>query len=146
MTTPVADRLYEAQHLLEHCGKPYAVSNPHEKPLDELPIIYGFNNGGERGWMHAQLLAQDGTALGSHVCTSEGYMRHDLGIYEGSRTDRHKTFAKHYPDGYRMDFVEGSDVLTHEGLKAAFKLNQEQGEKAKEEEAKKGKSEASWDL
>jgi len=123
MTTEAAAALYEAHG--------YAVYNPHGKPLSELPVIYGFNNGGSSGWLSAVLIAQDGTTLGSHCCSSEGYMRHDLGIFEGVRDDRHETFRAHYPDGYRMDFVGYDDALTHEGLNAAFAAN-----KAKEAEAK----------
>lgn len=36
---------------------------------------------------------------------------------------------KHYPDGYRMEFVPSDEIKTHELLQKAFKLNQEQGEK-----------------
>ncbi len=73
--------------------------------------------------MHGALIAEDGTDLGSHLCSSEGYMYGDLGIIEGWRNDRHETFQKHYPDGYRMDFVRYEDVYAHEGLKKAFELN-----------------------
>jgi hypothetical protein len=124
MTTEDAARLYLAQHLLEWEGKGYAVHNPHGKPLDELPVIYGFNNGGSPDFLFAVLLAEDGANLGSHVCSAEGYMPHDLGIISGSRPDRHETFRQHYPDGYRMDFVPGKDVMTHPGLEAAYQRNQ----------------------
>ena len=109
----------------------FAVYNPHEKPVDQLPVIYGFNNGGAHGWMHAQLIAEDGTALGSHICSDEFYMYGDLGIYADSRPDRHETFREHYPDGYRMDFVPSDKMFGHEGLDRAIKLNQE---KAKDED------------
>jgi hypothetical protein len=88
-----------------------------------LPVIYGFNNGGSPGWYLACLIAQDGTALGSHMCSDPCYMPHDLGILEGSRDDRHEGFRKHYPDGYRMEFVDG-DPRDHAGLMAAYQLNQ----------------------
>jgi hypothetical protein len=123
MTTREAEALYLAQHLHEWRGKNYAVFNPHDKPLEELPVIYGFNNGGPRGLLHAVLMAQDGTPLGGHACSDEGYMRHDLGISAGSRPDRHETFKTHYPDGYRMDFVPYGLVKEHAGLKAAFEAN-----------------------
>lgn len=42
-----------------------------------------------------------------------------------TRPDRHEGFRKHYPDGYRMDFIGEDEVKTHAGLKAAYKLNQE---------------------
>jgi hypothetical protein len=136
MTTPAAARLYEAQHLLEWEGRGYATFNPHGKPLDELPVIYGFNNGGEPGWMSAVLLAEDGTGLGGHICSSEGYMRHDLGVLEGSRPDRHEGFQKHYPDGYRMEFIGEAEVRARNnpGLELAYERNQQ---KASEREAAK---------
>lgn len=123
MTTAAAARLYEAQHRMEMEGKGWAVFNPHDRPLAELPIIYGFNNGGSRDWWHAQLIAEDGTGLGGHLCSAEGYMPHDLGILEGTRPDRHETFRQHYPDGYRMAFVPYADVDGHPALKLAFERN-----------------------
>jgi len=101
----------------------YAIFNPHNKPLDELPIIYGFNNGGSPNWWYAQLIAQDGTPLGGHLCSDEWFMYGDLGILKGSRSDRHEDFQKHYPDGYRMDFVPLTEVKTHAALNEAFRLN-----------------------
>lgn len=136
MTTEAAARLYEAQHLMEMEGKGYAVFNPHNKPLSELPIIYGFNNGGSPGWYSAQLLAEDGTGLGGHICSSEGYMPHDLGILDGTRPDRHKHFREHYPEGYRMEFIPASEVKNHSGLKIAFELNQEMARIADESSRK----------
>lgn len=133
MTTAAAARLYEAQHEVQHQGRRVAISNPHNKDIAELPTIFGFNNGGPSGWMIAVLLAEDGTPLGSHCCSSEVYMPADLGILEGSRSDRHEEFAKHYPDGYRMEFVSFDDVLTHEKLNAAFALHD-----AKQETIKAG--------
>jgi len=121
MTTKEAARMYEAQHVAEHAGKKLAVFNPGDKPIEDLPVIYGFNNGGESGWMHAVLIAEDGTPLGSHACSSEAYMPADLGCLEGTRPDRHETFKEHYPSGYRMEFVGYSAVRSHDGLMTAFK-------------------------
>ena len=104
----------------------FAVYNPNEKPVEELPVIYGFNNGGGGCFLAGALLAEDGTGLGGHGCSSEYYMLSDLGILEGSRPDRHEDFKRHYPDGYRMDFVSINDVKGHAGLDKAYKLNQEQ--------------------
>lgn len=98
----------------------FAIYNPHGKPVEDLPVIYGFNNGGNYGFMDAMLIAEDGAVLGGHTCSREGYMPGDLGILEGSRPDRHERFREHYPDGYRMDFVGYADVDAHVGLRAAF--------------------------
>ncbi len=125
MTTPQAAALYEAQHVSEHRGRKLAVFNPLNKPEAELPVIYGFNNGGSPGWMDAQLLAQDGTHQGSHLCSSEAYMPADLGCLEGTASSRHEGFKTHYPEGYRMEFVGHADVPTHPGLNAAIQLYKE---------------------
>lgn len=116
-------------------GKPYAVFNPHDRPVDTLPVIYGFNNGGSPGWYSGCLLAEDGTGMGGHVCSSEGFMYGDLGIIEGSRPDRHEYFRQHYPEGYRMDFVPEEEVRTHPGLAAAYQRNQEKAKDAKTDAA-----------
>src|SRR5574338_572698 len=123
MTTKAAENLYLAQHLYSSDDKGYVIYNPHRKPVSQLPIIYGFYNGGRLGWHYAQLIAEDGTPLGSHLCSDEWYMRHDLGIMEGSRPDRHENFKNHYPDGYRMDFVGSEESNTHQGLKNAISNN-----------------------
>lgn len=103
----------------------FEIYNPNKKKVEELPVIYGFNNGGGGCFLSGVLLAEDGTALGGHGCSSEGYMLGDLGILKGSRLDRHESFKKHYPDGYKMDFVGLSEVKGHVGLDSAYKLNQE---------------------
>jgi|GEM_PF-1370446 len=100
-----------------------AIYNPKNLPVNELPVIYGFNNGGSPGWFYGVLLAEDGECLGSHVCSSEGFMWHDLGILAGTRPDRHETFMHKYPDGYRMEFVSHSSVDRHDGLQAALAKN-----------------------
>jgi hypothetical protein len=127
MTTQAAAEAYAAAHCAEWNGRPLAVFNPHQKPIDELPVIYGFNNGGSPGWYSAELLAEDGTGLGGHTCSAECYMPYDLGCLEGSRPDRHKSFRTHYPDGYRMEFISGDvvEARSHEGLEKAYRLNQE---------------------
>lgn len=102
-----------------------AIHNPNDMPEHMLPVIYGFNNGGSPGFMSAVLIAQDGTPLGGHICSNEGFMPGDLGILEGARADRHEGFRKHYPDGYRMEFVGYDAVANHAGLQEAFKKNAE---------------------
>lgn len=102
----------------------WAVYNPEDRPVEELPAIYGFNNGGEPGWYSGVLLAEDGSYLGGHVCSHEGFMPGDLGVLEETRSDRHETFRAHYPGGYRMEFVRLNEVKDHEGLAAAYAKNQ----------------------
>ena len=123
MTTQSAEAQYLNEHLAVWAGKGYAAFNPQGKKLSELPVIYGFNNGGSEYFLSAVLLAEDGTGLGGHGCSNECYMRSDLGILEGSRPDRHDGFKKHYPDGYRMDFVSYEDVPGHEELNKAIELS-----------------------
>lgn len=123
MTTPAAARFYLAKHQLEMDGKPYAIFNPNNLPVETLPIIFGFNNGASLGGYSGMLIAEDGTGLGGHICSHEDYMYHDLGILEDCRLDRHQTFQKHYPNGYRMTFVKYGEVKSCEPLLKAFELN-----------------------
>lgn len=99
-----------------------AVYNPHGKPVEELPVIYGTNNGGSSDFLSAILIAQDGTILGSHICSDEGFMPGDLGVLDGFRPDRHETFRAHYPDGYRMEFISYHEFKNHPGIQAAAQL------------------------
>ena len=116
MTTPARAAQYDAQYRASIQGKGYAVYNPHDKPLDQLPAIYGYNNGGTPnfgGNWTGLICAEDGTDLGQHICSNEHYMLSDLGILEGTSPSRHATFQKHYPDGYRMEFVSFDAVRDH---------------------------------
>ena len=58
--------------------------------------IYCFSNveGGGDGIAYA--MGDDGTVLGSHWCSNEFYVPHDLGVREGTRPDRHKTYQEHF--------------------------------------------------
>ena len=136
MTTKAAEALYEAQHVHFYEGRRAAIFNPSAKSITELPIIYGFNNGGPRYFLDAVLIAEDGTYLGGHRCSSEAYMPSDLGILEGTREDRHEEFRTHYPDGYRMEFVSFEDATKHPGLQEALKSYAAKKEKEKEKEVK----------
>jgi len=111
-------------HFSKWSAKGYAVFNPNELAIESLPVIYGFNNGGSPGWYTGVLLAEDGASLGDHLCSHEGYMLSDLGILEGSRPDRHEEFQKHYPNGYKMDFVSYEDCAGHDGLNSAIKASE----------------------
>ena len=122
MTTETAARAYLAEHMSRWGSRGFAVYNPLGKPVEELPFILGWNNGGSAGFLIACLLSEDGESLGSHACSAEGYMPHDLGMLAGSRPDRHETFREHYPDGYELEWVD--DPRNHEGLMAAYELNQ----------------------
>lgn len=113
MTTPARAAAYLSEHLEKVADRGWSVVNPNNVPVADLPVIFGFNNGGPYGWMSGMIVAQDGTHLGGHCCSHEAYMSHDLGVLEGSRPDRHETFLKHYPNGYRMEFVSFDDVKAH---------------------------------
>ncbi len=121
MTTEAAAAQYLSEHLARCRGRGYAVHNPNSMPEAELPVIYGLNNGGAHEFLSAVAISQDGVVLGGHCCSHEGYMPSDLGMLEGSRLDRHEeSYGKHYPNGYRMEFVPSGELDGHVGLKAAF--------------------------
>ena len=82
--------------------------------------IYCFNNGGSPGWYQAMALADDGHLLAQHICSDVYFMRHDLGI---TSNWKHDDYNAHFgPGKWRLEWVD--DVLTHDGLQAAYALNQ----------------------
>jgi hypothetical protein len=67
--------------------------------------IYGFNNGGNPGFLHAIAICEDGHVLGQHLCSHEGFMRHDLGF--GDSTWKHENYDKHCgADGWELVWVD----------------------------------------
>lgn len=92
--------------------------------MTSKPKIFCFSNvvGGGEGLAYA--IAEDGTVLASHFCSSEMYVPHDLGIIEGCR---HEAYKQHYPDGYELEFVLARDVASHPGISLSYKRNQELG-------------------
>ena len=90
-----------------------------------LPAVYLFSNtrGGDGV---AYSMAEDGTVLGSHICSHRGYMRHDL----HDRPDRLAHTQAHYPNGYRLVVLldEGSvppaDVIERNRRRRAVKDDQ----------------------
>lgn len=91
--------------------------------MNQKPKIYVFSAHEDGGEGPCYALAQDGTVLGSHWCSSEFYASHDLGVTEGSRPDRHKNYEAHYPNGYEMEFVSAAQYASHQGLQKAVLLN-----------------------
>ncbi len=92
---------------------------------DCTPKVYAFIQSG-RGtdWVHGMAMAEDGTVLAEHVSSHDGWAKHDMGATE-HQAMHYQDYSKHYPDGFAVEWVD--DPLTHEGLQAAYSLNQEAG-------------------
>lgn len=92
-------------------------------PDNGLPKIYAFVNGvGGFGYI-GSAIAEDGTVLAGHASSSAGWSRHDMGA-DGHSTWKHDVYAKHYPDGFQVEWVD--DVKSHSVLWAIIeKLNAE---------------------
>lgn len=88
----------------------------------DKPAIYLFSNSPDGDGV-AYAMAEDGTVLGSHLCSHWGYMRHDL----HDRGDRKIRCEEHYPDGYRL-VILGARELPPE---AVLERNRQQGEAAR---------------
>lgn len=82
--------------------------------------IYVFINSGKgTDWIVGMAMAEDGTFIASHVSSHYQWFRHDMGL---TSDWKHEHYKKQYPDGYEL--VEVEDPRNHEGLQAAYKLNQ----------------------
>jgi hypothetical protein len=71
-------------------------------------------------WYVMLAMAEDGYVLASHVCSHPSYGPHDMGI---TSNWKHEAYQAHCPNGYDLEWVDGSP-LDHEGLNAAFAKNQ----------------------
>lgn len=87
-----------------------------------VPTIYCFLNGGSPGWYNVLAIAEDGSALAGHVCSSPAFFLHDIGIESDWK---HEHYRAHYPDGYRLEWVERDEIDGHEALQRAFALADE---------------------
>jgi len=58
-------------------------------------------------------VAEDGTQLSSHVCSSHGWGKIDMGV--NGLCSHHDKYDKHYPNGFDVVWMESppSSFLTH---------------------------------
>jgi hypothetical protein len=77
----------------------------------------------------AYSLAEDGQGLCSHLSSSIGWAKHDIGFTSNTH---HDLYDECYPDGYQLIWLD--DPKKDEGWKKAMELNKKQAEeKAKAE-------------
>lgn len=96
----------------------------------DKPKIFVLCNSCSRQWHHVMAMAEDGTHLAGHVCSDHGFISHDMGF---TSDWKHDQYNRHYPDGWELVMVD--DPKNHEGLQAAYELNQAMGAAAKKEKA-----------
>lgn len=87
------------------------------------PKIYVWCNNCAPEWHSAIAMAEDGHVLAGHVCSSHGFIMHDMGVDEdGWKRDK---YAEHYPDGFEVEYVDNARIREHAGAMAAYAKNQE---------------------
>jgi len=87
------------------------------------PKIYLFANRKMGSDVIGMAMAEDGHVLAGHFSSSEGFLKHDLGL---TSDWKHTNYKAHYPDGYELEWVD--KPLKHEGLLAAYDRNQQLAE------------------
>lgn len=85
------------------------------------PKIFVFINNCEPEWVVPLAIAEDGTCLASHASSSEAWAWFDIGL---TSDRKHDAYNLHYPGGYEL--VRVDRPKEHEGLMAAYALNQAQ--------------------
>ena len=84
-------------------------------------IFCWVNSGKGTDWQVVMALAEDGTHLASHVSSSEGFARHDIGL---TSDWKHEAYKAHYPDGYELVWVDDARPGQCPGLDDAYAKNQ----------------------
>ncbi len=77
--------------------------------------VHGSTRGGD---VLGSALAEDGTGLASHLSSSVGFARHDMGL---TSDWTHEYYREYCPDGFELEWVD--DPETHAGWQAALALN-----------------------
>jgi hypothetical protein len=70
---------------------------------DPKPTIFVFCNSCAPEWHSIVALAEDGTGLAGHACSSHGFALHDMGLTSNWKHDK---YDKHYPDGWKLEWVD----------------------------------------
>lgn len=98
----------------------------------EMPAIYCFLNGGSSEWWNVAAVAEDGTGLAGHICSSAAFFHHDLGLTSDWKHDK---YQEHYPHGYRLVWEDVHGGTHSEGCKRAIAIgNARVAEKAIEQQ------------
>ncbi len=96
--------------------------------MSEKKKIFAFNNGGSPGFYGGVAVGEDGACLAQHLSSSEGFLRHDLGV---TSDWKHENYDKHFGAGnWEIEWVPTDQVMTHPGLLKAIELNKVQPEAA----------------
>lgn len=91
----------------------------HCDPSKPAVFIVGSIGGLSRYDYKGHALAEDGTGLGSHLCSSLEWVREDM------FSDHHQeAYREHYPDGYRLEWLgEWPEEGAHPAFDAALAIN-----------------------
>ena len=85
-----------------------------------IPKIYITCHEEAEAEFFGQAITEDGVVVCQHISRSVDESKEDMGW----TTKRKAPFYKaHYPDGYVLEWVEPEDMLTHQGLLAAWRKN-----------------------
>ena len=86
------------------------------------PRIYCWVNSGKgTDWQIVLAMAEDGVVLASHCSSHHVWAMHDIGI---TSDWKHDAYAKHYPNGFELEWLDDPKPGTHAGFDAAYALNQ----------------------
>ena len=97
----------------------WTVFNPMQRPISDLPVVYGYEIQVKGIVTFNGLISDDGTsyAVDTYGCADAP---HFLGVVSGSRPHIDARLQADYPGGYRMEFVPWLFLEEHEGLMRAF--------------------------
>lgn len=70
-------------------------------------------------------VCEDGHWLAGHICSAEGFIRHDMGF---TSKWKHDDYNSHCGEGgWELEYVRAEQIDGHERLQRAFELNKNLG-------------------
>lgn len=99
--------------------------NPNGLPTDELPVVYGFDNGNsDDGFAIGVLIDADGERIAECETGDSEELQQELGLLGTpalmAALSIHCYLNRKHPDGYVTKFVKYEDVLKDPGLQEAI--------------------------
>lgn len=103
-------------------GKPIdpLIYNPAHRPIDELPVIYGYVSGANPKGCLCLAVSSDGDYLGNRWCTSPEFMAYDLSLAIDGGCQMIKFYLERYQNGFRCVAVPHGEEDSHVGLQKAL--------------------------
>lgn len=88
-----------------------------------MPKIYLYCIHGKQKQFYGFALAEDGNCLAEHLSSTIEFSKSDMGLYDDDWSGKREKYAKHYPNGYELEWIDDDKLESHKEFQVAFAKN-----------------------